>query len=229
MKTALIIGGSGGIGEQIVRLFIEKGRRVIFSYCSSEENAKKIADETGALPVFLDMERADSRENFVHTVLRQFPHIDTLVFAQGIAKREALCDNDFETTQKLFSVNLLGPIEMLRLLIENLRRSEASVIFISSIFGLKAGGLEGVYSASKAGLISIMQALNAEESALRANAVCPGAVDTKMLSQVPKEELDMFEKGQILSPEDIAGAVAFVDETPSLRGTVLKIDGGYEY
>jgi len=115
------------------------------------------------------------------------------------------------------------------------RQGAGSIVMVSSIWGLRGAACEAAYSASKAGLIGLCQALAREAGpcGIRVNALAPGVIDTDMLSGYTPDELNELRRatplGRLGTPQDVAAAAYFLcsDEASFITGQVLAVDGGY--
>ena len=195
-RTALVTGGSRGIGKATVLRLASEGADVAINYASSIDAAQAVCDEVRAMcrksEIYqADIADANACETMVTAALSDFGAIDILVNNAGIGSaainRPPIADATDEQWQLLLGANLYGPINMCRLLVPHMRAAERSdVIVISSIAAqaLKPGF--GVYSVSKAAVEAMAHTLAREEkqNGMRVNIIAPGLVDTDMLSLI---------------------------------------------
>ncbi len=236
MKTALVIGGSRGIGEAIVRILAETGWRVGFTYNTGKQRAEAIAAQTGAIPLKADLRNEEQTAGMVGQAFLQLGHLDAAVFCAGAGYSGLLQDMSAKEWDEVFSVNLRGAFlaagPVIRRMIE---RKEGSLLFISSIWGLTGASCEAAYAASKAGMIGLSNSL-AEElgpSGIRVNCLAPGVILTDMTRGFTQEELSRLAERSPLrrlgKPEEIASAAVFLlsDGASYITGQVLGVDGGF--
>ena len=236
MRTVLITGGSRGIGEAMVRLFSEKGWRVAFTYLNSEEKAKTLTRETGALALRCDAKSEADTEQMAAEVLKQFTHLDALICNAGISLTGLLQDMTVSHWDDLFAVHVRGAFLATRAFLPGMiSRQNGSIVYISSMWGQVGASCEVAYSACKAALIGMGKALAKEAgpSGVRINILCPGVIQTDMLREYSKEDLQVLADGTPLSrlgtPEDVARAACFLvsEDAGFITGQVLGINGGY--
>lgn len=237
MKTALITGGSRGIGAETVRAFSKAGYRVVFSFCQSAEKAGALAAETGAIAVQADLRSRADTEKLADTAIEQLCHVDALVVNAGTAYTGLLSDMPDQAWDDLVALHLSSPFWLLKRILPKMRaRGEGAVVFISSVWGRRGASCEAAYAAVKAGQIALMQSLAKEEGpgGLRFNALCPGVIDTDMLSCYTDEDKRALEErtplGRLGTPWDVARAALFLsgEDAAFITGQILGVDGGFE-
>jgi len=236
MKTALVTGGSRGIGRAIVTRFAKENWRVAFGYHSSQEAARALADETGAIALPGDLADEQQAERFLAEAIKQLCHVDALIINAGVPHTGLLTDMDTAQWDHLMHTNLRAAFLCARAVLPHMQRQGAgSIVMVSSIWGLRGAACEAAYSASKAGLIGLCQALAREAGpcGIRVNALAPGVIDTDMLSGYTPDELNELRRatplGHLGTPQDV-GAAAYVlcsNEASFITGQVLAVDGGY--
>lgn len=236
-KTIFVTGGSRGIGEAVVRRAAGK-YNVCFTYRSSEDKAKALEQELGALgvvSVYCDVKSAESVQKAVDFAKKRFGKIDVLVNNAGISRSGLLIDTSESDWDEVFAVNTKGVYLATRAVLPDmLSRGSGAVVNVSSIWGEVGGSFEVAYSASKAAVIGLTKALAKEVAPMgvRVNAVAPGAVDTDMMKCYTQDEIkaicDEIPLGRLARPEEIADAVLFLAESEYTTGTVLHINGGWD-
>ena len=236
MKTALVTGGSRGIGRAIVKRLVQEGWQVAFSYREREEAALGLARETGAIPLKNPALEDVQAEALREDCLGQLHRLDALVINAGLSHTGLLSDMSAAQWDQLMATNLRSAFLVSRAFIPHLvSRQQGAMLFISSIWGLLGASCEAAYAASKAGLIALAQSLAQElgPAGIRVNALAPGVIQTDMLDEYTGEELaDLASRcplGRLGRPEDIAGAAHFLlsDQASYITGQVLEVSGGF--
>ena len=191
MKTALVTGGSRGIGRAIVEQLALDGWAVAFSYLQSKEDAGKLALQTGACAIQADLRHEAQAEALFNQAIKRLHHLDALVLNAGVSYTGLLSRMNTADWDNLFSVNLRGAFLAARPVIEHMvNRQQGNLLFISSIWGLRGASCEAAYSARKAGLIALASSLSQElgPSGIRVNSITPGVIDTDMLAEYSRDE-----------------------------------------
>lgn len=235
MRTAVVTGGSRGIGAACVRAFSQAGWRVAFLYRASEDAARALAAETGALALRADVTQSDNVNDACESILRDFRHVDALVNNAGIAHTARLQDMTDAQWHAVLDGNLTGAFYVTRALLpQMIAQGHGRIVNIASIWGMVGGSMETAYSAAKAGLIGLTKALAKEAgpSGITVNALAPGATHTDMLAEYGEETLRQIALetplGRLCAPEDIAGAALWLcgDGAAMVTGQVLSVNGG---
>ena len=236
MQTVLITGGSRGIGAQMVRTFAQKGFRTAFTYLNSEENARSLARETGAVALRCDARSEKETAQMAAQVLDAFGHLDALVCNAGVAHPGLLQDMTVQAWDDLFAVHVRGAFLATKAFLPGMiSQKSGSILYISSMWGQVGASCEAAYSACKAALIGLTKALAKEEgpSGIRVNCICPGVIGTDMLSDLSEETLEELREETPLqrlgTPADIAAAALFLCGADSsfITGHVLSVNGGF--
>jgi len=228
-KVALVTGGGGGIGGEVVRLFHEAGARV----ASVDLPGRPCPD--GAEPFVCDLRSPGPvREMFV-SYARSLERLDILVHAAGTTRDAVLWKMDDETWSDVLRVNLDSAFYVLREAATMMRRIGAgAIVLVSSINGERGKFGQANYAASKAGLIGLGRTAARElgRSGIRVNVVAPGFIETPMTEALPEEikrkAVEETVIGRIGRPEDVAAAVLFLASHMArhITGQVLRVDGG---
>ncbi len=235
MKTAIVTGGSRGIGAGIVREFARDGWRVAFNFLRSSEAAALLSRETGAVAFRADLADEGETTAFLRAALRQLSHVDALVLNAGLSWNGLITDMPVTEWDRLFDVNVRGAFLCVREVLPGMiRRRAGSVLMVSSMWGRAGASCEAAYSASKAALIGFAKSLakEAAPSGVRVNCVAPGAVDTDMMKGYSDGEKDALRAaaplGRLGTAEDIARAAVFLcgERASFITGQVLGVDGG---
>ncbi len=239
-KTAIITGGSRGIGKGIVELFAQHGANVAFTYNSSAEAAEELAKEAsvGGSKVKAYKSDASSFEQsqaLVDEVLKDFDSIDILVNNAGITKDNLLMRISEEDFDKVIEVNLKSVFNMTKAVQRTmLKQRQGSIINMSSVVGVKGNAGQTNYAASKAGIIGFTKSVALELGSrnIRCNAIAPGFIETEMTGKLDEATVQGWRDAIPLkrggSPEDIANACVFLgsDLSAYITGQVLNVDGG---
>ena len=241
MRHALITGGSRGIGAAAVRAFAQAGYAVALNYCRSRDAALRLAEELTAqghivLPVQADVSDPDQVRHMVDNVLDNFCQLDILICNAGTAWRGLLCDLTDQDWHRLRGTDLDGVLYCCRAVYRHMvSRKQGRILTVSSMWGRSGASCEAAYSAAKAGVIGLTQALARElgPSGITVNCVAPGVIDTEMNAGLTPEDLQALSEetplGRLGTPEDVARALLFLasPEAGFLTGQVLGVDGGY--
>ena len=239
-KTAIITGGSRGIGKGIALVFAQHGANVAFTFSSSIESANSLEKELsnyGTKVKSYQSNAADHKESqdLVENVLSDFGSIDVLVNNAGITKDNLLMRMGEEDFDKVIEVNLKSVFNMTKAVQRTmLKQRKGSIINMSSVVGVKGNAGQSNYAASKAGIIGFSKSVALELGSrnIRSNVIAPGFIETEMTAKLDEKTVDVWRNAIPLkrggSPEDIANACVFLasDLSAYVTGQTLNVDGG---
>ena len=236
METILITGGSRGIGAACVRKFAAQGDTVVFFYRASTEAAEKLARETGATAVRVDITDSEATEAAIADCIAKMGTVDVLVNNAGISQTKLFTDLTDEDIERMMQTNLTGALRLTRAVArEMVRNHRGSIVNVGSMWGKTGASCEVSYSAAKAGLRGMTMALAKElgPSGIRVNCVEPGVIDTDMNKNLDRESRERLCEEtplcRIGSPAEVADAVVFLasDAASFITGQCLGVDGGF--
>jgi 3-oxoacyl-[acyl-carrier protein] reductase len=230
-KTALVTGGSRGIGRAIVAELVAAGADVAFGYLSGAEEAASLAEETGARAVQADVSSAEEATRLVG----EAGDVDILVNNAGVTRDGLLARMSDEDWRTVIDTNLSSVFYTCRAVTRPMmKKRSGAIVNISSIVGVHGNWGQTNYGASKAGIVGFTKSLARElgSRGVRANVIAPGYVKSRLTDVLPEEAtgamLANTPLGRLGEPEDVARAVRFLcsDEASYITGEVLLVDGG---
>ena len=240
-RTALITGGSRGIGRATAELLARAGARVALNYLRDEGAVNAAVRDIRAaggeaMALAGDVGDPASARQLVRDVVAAWGRLDILVVNAGIWLEDVAGRGDVEVWDRTYAVNLRGAFLVTDAAVSHLEAHGGSIVLVSSTAGQRGEARHSAYAASKGAIISYTKSLAAElgPRGIRVNAVAPGWVDTDM-SQValgnPIQRAEIEKSipiGRVASSSDIAGPVLFLvsDLARHLQGEIVNVNGG---
>lgn len=242
MKTAIVTGGSRGIGEAMVCRLGELGYNVVINYNSN--SSKELCDQIATKlyseckvhvkTVQADVSTLEGCQKVVDTAIEAFgPTIDLLINNAGVSNNKAFHEMDPSDYQWLINVNLMSTLHMSRLVLPYMvEQQSGNIINISSVGGLIGVAYQADYCASKSGIIGFTRALAMEygKMGIRINNIAPGMIWTDMLRGVDQDQVQALKQsiptGDIGAVEEIAEAMEYLLKSTYMTGQTVSPNGG---
>jgi 3-oxoacyl-[acyl-carrier protein] reductase len=230
-RTALVTGGSRGIGAAIARELGRAGARVVVGYRSGAEEAENVAGEVGGSAVQADVANREDAKRLIE----EAGEVDVLVNNAGITRDGVLARMTDEDWREVIETNLSSVFYTCRAVSRGMmKRRGGSIVNLSSIVGIHGNWGQTNYAASKGGIVAFTKSLAQElgSRGVRANVVAPGYIRTQLTDAIPEEAksqmLGLTPLGRFGDPEDVARAVRFLcsDDASFITGEVLVVSGG---
>lgn len=239
-KTAVVTGGSRGIGRAIAVSLAAEGAKVAVIYAgnaAAAEETLSLIKEQGGEAVAMQCDVADDAavSDMINAVKEQFGSVDILVNNAGITRDGLLMRMKEGDWQAVLDTNLTGAFHCTKAVTKlMMKQRSGAIINITSVVGQTGNAGQANYAAAKAGMIGFTKSVAKELASrgIRVNAVAPGCIDTDMtavLSDAVKEDmLKSIPLGRVAQPEEVAKAVVFLasDNASYITGQVLNVDGG---
>ena len=241
-QTALITGGSRGIGAASVQAFAKAGYRVAFTWHSSPDAARRVVETVqqtvpGSTVLAIRADAADPKQvqQAVEQTARDLGGPQVLVCNAGIAQQKLFTDLTDEDWRRMMSVDLDGVFYACRAVLPGMIREKyGRILCVSSMWGQTGGSCEAHYSAAKAGVIGLCRALAKEEgpSGITVNCVAPGVIDTDMMASFTEEDRAALAEetpvGRLGTAKEIARTLVFLASPHAgyITGQVIGQNGG---
>lgn len=240
-RTALVTGGSRGIGRAVAEILAAAGARVAVNYRSNDAPAEEFVRSTRAaggeaLALAGDVGNPDEARQLVRDVVAAWGRLDILVNNAGVWEENEAGSGDLDVWDRTFALNVRGAHVVTDAAIPHLEREGGAIVLVSSTAGQRGEARHSAYAATKGALISYTKSLATELGArgIRVNCIAPGWVETDMTAAALSDPAARAEiersipLGRIARPEDIAGAVLFLvsDLARHVQGEVLNVNGG---
>ncbi len=240
-RTALVTGGSRGIGRACADLLARAGARVALNYVRDEAAANAAVKEIRAaggeaMALAGDVSRPEDARQLVRDVVAAWQRLDIVINNAGIWEEDPAGEGRLDVWDRTYAVNVRGSFLVADAAVPHLEKTGGTIVFVSSTAGQRGEARHSAYAASKGALISYTKSLAAElgPRGIRVNCVAPGWVDTDMsagsLANPAEyaEILKLIPIGRVASAADIAGPVLFLvsDLARHLQGEVVNVNGG---
>jgi len=237
-RTALVTGGSRGIGAAISKALKDAGYQVAATYAGNDEAAAKFTEETGIKTYKWNAADYAASKAGIEQVESDLGPIDVIVANAGITRDAPFHKMTPETWHEVIDTNLTGVFNTVHPVWPGMReRGFGRVIVISSINGQKGQFGQVNYAATKAGDLGMVKSLAQEGAAkgITANAICPGYIATEMVMAVPEKVreaiIGQIPVGRLGEPEEIARCVVFLasDDAGFINGSTITANGGQHF
>jgi NAD(P)-dependent dehydrogenase (short-subunit alcohol dehydrogenase family) len=231
-KTVIVTGGSQGIGSGAVKAFLDRAYNVVAT-SRNVTKSKQLPSSAKLALVDGDIGDATTAARVSEAAVRTFGSIDALINNAGIFFTKPFTDYTAEDFQRLVSTNLDGFIHITQLAVKQMLAQKSGGSIVSITASLADNPIAGVNASipmiTKGGINAITRSLAIEyaKDGIRVNAVAPGAVDTPLHRNSPKDFLkSLSPMGSISTVQEIVDAVIYLTEAPHVTGEVLHVDGG---
>jgi 3-oxoacyl-[acyl-carrier protein] reductase len=239
-STALITGGTRGIGRALVDAFADAGANVAFTYRSSTDAAEALVDQlnaqgTEALSLQGDVADLEAAQGHVEAVVDRWGSLDVLVNNAGITRDGLLLRMGEDDWDDVIDTNLKGVFNFCKAAyMPMMRQQRGAIVNISSVVGTTGNAGQTNYAASKAGIVGFSKSLAKElgSRTVTVNVVAPGYVQTDMTDELDADTresiLDAVPLDRLADPDEIANAVLFLASPAAdyITGHVLHVNGG---
>jgi meso-butanediol dehydrogenase/(S,S)-butanediol dehydrogenase/diacetyl reductase len=237
MKIALITGAARGIGLASTKLFLDLGWHVVMVDIDGEELSSASQDLTNVTAIEYDVSVPANVEALQRRVAADFGQLDALINNAGLAIFGPIEETSFDQWRRVMANNLDAPFLMVQAFTELLAKAKGSIVNITSISGFRASTLRVAYGTSKAALAHLtqQQAVELGKYGIRANAIAPGPVNTKLALAVHSPEIraayhDVLPLNRYGTEQEIANVIVFLckEEASFITGQIIGVDGGFQ-
>jgi 3-oxoacyl-[acyl-carrier protein] reductase len=239
-KSILITGGSRGIGKGIVKVLIENGANVAFTYASSASPALELSEKLNSSKTKCISYKSDASvfsdcEKLIENVINDFGNIDVLINNAGITKDNLLMRMSEEDYDIVMEVNMKSVFNMTKACQRTfLKNRKGSIINMSSVVGVKGNAGQSNYAASKSAIIGFSKSIALELGSrnIRCNVIAPGFIKTEMTDKLSDDLIQSWNDNIPLKrageSEDVANLCLFLasDLSNYITGQVINVDGG---
>ena len=239
-RTALVTGGSRGIGRAVALALAEEGADVAVNYVSSETAARDVAENIQKMGRRAILARADVGDfpdtfRMAQDVLREFGHLDILVNNAGINSDKTFVKMDHASWRKVLGINLDGVFNCTKVFIDQMiEQKYGRVVNMTSVIGQIGNFGQANYAASKAGVAAFTKSLAKELAGrgITVNAIAPGFIETEMVASLPdkvkQKLLSQIPLNRFGTAEEVARAVVYIVSADGdyITGAEVSINGG---
>ena len=238
-KTAIIIGGTSGIGLATAKIFLDNNINCVIVGRSRKKGQAALEKLNSEYVHYIssDISKVENCNKIVNETVKIFNQIDILINCAGQYIEGAITDVEESAFDEIFNINVKGTFFMCRAVIPELIKTHGNIVNIASDAGLRGNYFCSVYSASKGAVVSFTRSLALELAniPIRVNCVAPGDVLTPMTQAQIKKSGESIESlssvyplQRIATPEEVAEAVYFLasEKSSFITGTILSVDGG---
>lgn len=235
-RPCLIIGASGNIGEAIAHRLVKEGRPVALTHSPRTAPLASLPEADGALKWYsVDVRNSQSINELVAAVQKDFKATPDLVYAAGVTKDASLALSTDEAWDTVIGINLTGAFYAARALCRPLMMTQnGRIIFLGSVTAAVGNPGQINYAATKGAMESMCRVIAAElgRFGVTCNVVAPGAIDSRMLRELPEAGLENFKKSTPLrrlgTTGEVASLVSYIlsEESQYITGQTIYIDGG---
>lgn len=229
-KASVITGATGGLGKEIVRVFLKDGFRVAANYIESSKIAEELAEAAGdrVMPIRSDVSRFEDVFKMAEIVHEKWGRVDVLINNAGITKDLLLIKQSEKDWDRIMDVNLKGVFNCIKAFAP-LMKDGGHIINISSYSGLKGKEGQAAYSASKAALLGLTKtaAVELAEYKIRVNAILPGYMPTKMgvhAGDAMKKAKEASLLNTLSDPKEVARFIVYLAGTENITGQVFCLE-----
>jgi len=242
MSVVLVTGASSGIGAAIAIAFAEQGWDVMAAG-RDEARLDEVAEVSDRIVTWAgELETSEDCDDLIADTLDEFGRLDCLVNNAGVFIPADITETSDEDWRHTLTINLDVPFYLSRAAMPQLLQNEGSIINVASDWGVRGGARAVAYCASKGGLVLMTRAMARDHAAdgVRINAICPGDIDTPMLTSEARakgiDEDEYIEQaaaaipsGRVGTPEEVAALALFLagDAATHINGTAMLIDGAF--
>ena len=236
-RTAIITGAARGIGLATTKILLDRGWNVAMVDWDAAELTTASADLASVLALAMDVSSEADSQSIIEQTIGHFGRLDALVNNAGVADFGPIEETTFARWRHVMDINLDGVFLCSQAAIPALKKTQGCIVNIASISGLRASTLRVAYGTSKAAVIHLTEQQAAElgEYGIRANAVAPGPVRTKLAMAVHSQDIidayhDAIPLNRYGSEQEIANVIAFLcsNEASYVTGQLISVDGGFE-
>lgn len=239
-RTALVTGGSRGIGRAIATALAKEGADVAINYMSNDTAAAEVVEEIQQMGRQAMTAKADVSDPYdtyrmAEAVIEKFGHIDILVNNAGVTSDKSFINMDHSTWRKVLAINLDGVFNCTKVFIDQMvEQNYGRVVNITSVIGQIGNFGQANYAASKAGVAAMTKSLAKElaRKGITVNAVAPGFIETEMVLDIPESAqnklLEQIPLRRFGKADEVAQMVVFLCSSDGdyVTGAELEVNGG---